>query len=171
MARRQKNFAKEDGCNSNSKLSTGQNEGKRRWSYYSGNVSKAFDTVPHAMTRERLTVKAVPEQIDNYIKKMYQKCWTIIQCRNKQTVTVELLQGVKQRDSLSPLLFNLTIDSMIGQIDGSTEGIYIEDENVSTLGFADDLVLLDKNKKWLDKLKRWLHIWRAHIASDKCSTF
>ena len=62
---------------------------------------------------------------------------------------------------------------MIGQIDDSTENINTGDKTVFILAFADDIMLLGKNKtnRQVKKMVSYLENVGKHIASDKCSTF
>ncbi|XP_076397910.1 uncharacterized protein LOC143266162 [Megachile rotundata] len=84
-------------------------------------IAKAFDTVPHSVLSECLKVKGIPAKIGEYVNKMYTSCVTNITCKNKETVTINLLREVKQGDPLSPLLFNLVLDPIIELIHETTE--------------------------------------------------
>ena len=79
------------------------------------------------------------------------------------------------REPLSPLLFNLIIDPIIGRLDETTEGIKLENENISVLAFADDLVLLAKNKEIAEKQNRLLNNYlkdlKMKVSAEKCTTF
>ena len=138
-------------------------------------ISKAFDTVPHGEISQSLMNKGVPSPICEYIQKMYIGCKTIIYCRDKKTLPVDILRGVKQGDPLSPLLFNLIIDPIIGTLDETTEGIKLENENISVLAFADDLVLLAKDKETADKQNRLINEYlddlKMKVSAEKCTTF
>ena len=151
---RQKGFTQEDGCKNNiAILSSALTKMKED----SGGVitiidiSKAFDTVPHGEISQSLMNKGVPSPICEYIQNTYIGCKTIIHCRDKKTLPVDILRGVKQGNPLSPLLFNIIIDPIIGTLDETTEGIKLENENISVLAFADDLVLLAKDRETAEK--------------------
>ena len=79
------------------------------------------------------------------------------------------------REPLSPLLFNLIIDPIIGTLDETTEGVKLENENISVLAFADDLVLLAKNKEIAEKQNRLLNNYlkdlKMKVSAEKCTTF
>ncbi|CAK9796555.1 Retrovirus-related Pol polyprotein from type-1 retrotransposable element R2 (Fragment) [Anthophora plagiata] len=145
---RQKGFTKEDGCKYNIIIfnsALANMKGREGGIITIIDISKAFDTVPHGILCDALEAKGIPAAVGNYIKEMYNGCRTQIHCKNNEIVDVALRRGVKQGDPLSPLLFYLIIDPIIGKIEETSEGVKIGDENVSILAFADDLVLLAKN--------------------------
>ena len=54
--------------------------------------------------------------------------------------------GLKQGDSLSPILFNLAMQKVIPNIQMVPGGIKIGKEQLNVLAYADDIVLLGKIK-------------------------
>ena len=54
--------------------------------------------------------------------------------------------GLKQGDSLSPILFNLAMQKVIQYIQMVPGGIKIGKEQLNVLVYADDIVLLGKNE-------------------------
>lgn len=90
-----------------------------------------FDTVPHNVMGSCLKEKGIPDTAARYIGRMYDGCKTEIACRGGETVRMNLQRGVKQDDPLSPILFNIITDPIIGKIDELTEGIQMGDEKVS----------------------------------------
>ncbi|CAK9834503.1 Retrovirus-related Pol polyprotein from type-2 retrotransposable element R2DM [Anthophora retusa] len=175
---RQKGFTKEDGCKYNIAIldsALAEMKEKEGGIVTVIDISKAFDTVPHGVIGDALEAKGVPAAIGNYLKDMYKGCRTLINCRDKETLEVALLRGVKQGDPLSPLLFNLTIDPLIGSIDETTEGVKVGDERISILAFADDIVLLAKNREEAQKQARkvysYLEKLNMSISISKCRSF
>ncbi|KMQ92432.1 r2 protein [Lasius niger] len=138
-------------------------------------IAKAFDTVPHSAIHRSLCEKGIPTSLANYVREMYSGCKTRIKARNDKAIEIELKRGVKQGDSLSPLLFNLTIDPIIEDINKNTTGIKIQEENLSILAFADDVVLLAKDKleakRQIKKLYIFLKNLGMELSINKCSTF
>lgn len=60
-------------------------------------------------------------------------------------------------------------------MDETTEGIKLGGEKISVLTFADDLVLLAKNKEIANEQNRLLYKYlnklQMEVSADKCSTF
>lgn len=64
----------------------------------------------------------------------------------------EVLAGVKQGDPLSSLLFNISLDSLINELDAMKDGFEIGDDNLSVLAFADNLALMSKDWEAMTQL-------------------
>lgn len=148
QSERQKGFTVENGCYSNVQLlnqaiSVAKEEGGIVTVV---DVSKAFDTVPHAAIKVSLERKGIPPLVADYITHSYKECVTTIKTCNG-TINLELKRGVKQGDPLSPLLFNLAIEPILDSIQKQIGGLQIEGHNVAAVAFADDIVLLARNRE------------------------
>lgn len=64
------------------------------------------------------------------------------QADGEETQPIELCQGVKQGDPMSPLLFNLSTDSLLRLLECEGAELTACGVRVASLAFADDLVLL-----------------------------
>lgn len=144
---KQKGFTKENGCYANIRLlSAVIREAKE-----SGgtimilDISKTFDTVPHGAIKGALERKGLSPIVVNYLTNMYAECQTSIHTKDGK-LEIELKRGVKQGDPLSPTLFNLVIEPLIEVVQEKFQGINVEGHNLSVMAFADDLVILAKNK-------------------------
>lgn len=172
---RQKGFTDENGCFANTRLlNVAIRDAKAQGGVVSIlDVSKAFDTVPHAAVSECLLRKGIPPTVAEYVAGMYRGCRTKIRTRDGE-VEIELMRGVKQGDPLSPLIFNLIIEPTIERLQ-ATQGLELEGENLAVLAFADDIVLLARNadvaRTQLELVRRDLHDFDMALSIDKCSTF
>lgn len=176
---RQKGFTSENGCKQNVVLLA---EAIQRSKASNGGVfsildiSKAFDTVPHSAIEAALRRKRIPSRICKYICSMYSDCSTAIRSNGPQAVNIQIRRGVKQGDPLSPLLFNLCIDKLIGDIETSTNGLAISaDKSISILAFADDLVLLSSDvseaQQQLRMVSNCLDSLGMSLSVNKCGSF
>lgn len=145
---RQKGFTKENGCFANTRLlSAAIGEAKIAGGVLTVlDISKAFDTVPHQAIHRGLVRKGIPAAVANYVTEMYNGCKTVIKTKDNH-VPVELKRGVKQGDPLSPMLFNLVIEPIIQKVQEDFSGIKVEGSNLAAIAFADDLVLLAKDRE------------------------
>lgn len=62
--------------------------------------------------------------------------------KNKQSDPIGIQNGVKQGDPMSPILFDLSVDSLLHKLEEDGEGFQHCVRNITTVAFADDLVLL-----------------------------
>jgi hypothetical protein len=174
---RQKGFVDEAGCFNNVHI---LNEilklGKKR----SGlvvvqlDISKAFDTVPHEAIDHALKKKGIPEYVRKFIKDSYKGMSTVIKQGNHE-IEIQIKRGVKQGDPLSPLLFNVVIEPLILQLERQ-QGFNINNDcKVSSLAFADDIMLLAPDipeaRTLLEKTERYLQDLKMKISAPKCAAF
>jgi hypothetical protein len=141
-------------------------------------ISKAFDTVPHAAIEDALSRKGVPRFITRFITRIIRDSYKDISTVVKQGTTevpIILKRGVKQGDPLSPLIFNALLEPLIEELE-KQEGFAIDNEcQVSVLAFADDIILLAPG---VPEAKRLLQITEAYlgdlgmmISAAKCAAF
>ena len=76
-------------------------------------------------------------------KTCVQKTRSVVHIEGTLSSFFENKTGLKQGDSLSPILFNLAMQKVIQMVPG---GIKIGKEQLNVLAYADDIVLLGKIK-------------------------
>ncbi|NXH21173.1 PO21 protein, partial [Bucco capensis] len=103
---------------------------------------KAFDSVSHSHIIAVLKQKGVDVQIINLIGDLYNNIFTSIKMKNGYTEAIGIKSGVKQGDPMSPILFNLCIYPLLCKLENSPKGFQVGNTKISTMAFADDLVLL-----------------------------
>lgn len=123
---------------------------------YRSDVEEFFETIPHKRLLELLAQHISDGRILTIIEKMLangsfqKKSWR------------EHDEGVHQGDALSPLLSNIYLDQM---------DRWLEERNVAFVRFADDFVLLFKQKKSLGnlppKLSEYLQSLGLKLSEEK----
>ena len=63
---------------------------------------------------------------------------------------IPVTTGIKQGDSLSPILFNIITDEFTNEVKKTGRGYRMED--IKIMYYADDAVLISENKDKLQKL-------------------
>lgn len=115
-------------------------------------ISKAFDNVGHSHLRKTLATSTVPSKLSNIICKLQENNTTQIQANFKKTNPIKLRRGVMQGSPLSPALYNLSTDHIFREIGEKelcgTHGYPLANglQPLSILGFADDTVIIGKNR-------------------------
>ncbi|KHJ99213.1 hypothetical protein OESDEN_00800 [Oesophagostomum dentatum] len=61
------------------------------------------------------------------------------------TVPIEIHQGVRQRDPLSPKLFTVTLENVFPRLNWNSYGLRVNGSQLTNLRFADDVVLIAKS--------------------------
>lgn len=176
---RQKGFTSSNGCAQNSALldnALSNCKFNRGGVFTILDISKAFDTVPHKMIEIGLNKRGIPPRLIELIKNIYKNSFTNIKARNNENVKIEIKRGVKQGDSLSPLLFNLSLEPLLEELEENTTGLPISDNtHIAVLAFADDLVLLSKDEEeaqiQLNLVMSYLRKLGMSISASKCNTF
>jgi len=79
-------------------------------------LTKAFDRVRLADVTACLREREVPEQIVKVIKEMNTDTIARIRSNGQTSRPITLKNGVRQGDSLSPMLFNLIIDKIVANL-------------------------------------------------------
>lgn len=107
---------------------------------------KAFDTLKHSAIWSTLTCKGIPQKIINLIRALYYNASCRIQHDNNVSNPINVEIGVRQGCPLSPLLFNVVIDSVMRNATIEPRGItWSLNKRLEDLDYADDICLLSQN--------------------------
>ncbi|NXY79892.1 PO21 protein, partial [Glareola pratincola] len=112
---------------------------------------KAFHTVSHEHIIMVLKQKGVDDHIIALIANSYQNITTSIALKNGRSDPIKIQIGVKQGDPMSPLLFNLSVDPLLCKLEEEGEGFQHGMKNITSMAFADDLVLLSGSWEGMEK--------------------
>ena len=140
---------------------------------------KAFDSVPHEWLLCALQLAKVPTQLIEAIKHLTNQWGTILHfIGGNETTTcdvINFLKGIFQGDSLSVLLFILTVNLlsfMLRNLKGYSYGI-ARKSNIIHNFFVDDLKLYTSNinivKKQLDLVTTFSEDIGMTFGEDKCA--
>ncbi|NXE57446.1 PO21 protein, partial [Casuarius casuarius] len=132
---------------------------------------KAFDSVQHHLIFQVLRQKGVDSHVIDIIAEMYNNSATRLDIVGTCSEKVKILTGVKQGDPMSPLLFNLSMDPLLCRLEEGKEGFKYKNSSVSSLAFADDLVLLSDSWEGMQKniqvVEEFCHLTGLKVQAAK----
>ena len=73
---------------------------------------KAYDKIRHDYLWQTLEAMNIPSSLVNTIKSLYSKAKTAIILNGEMSEKFHVIQGIRQGDPLSCLLFNIAIEPM-----------------------------------------------------------
>jgi len=104
------------------------------------------------MLRKYVEEFKIPKELINMCKTCVQKTRSAVRIEGVLSSFFENKTGLKQGDSLSPILFNLALQKVIQSIKMVPSGIKIGKEQLNVLAYADDIVLIGKNEAEIRQL-------------------
>ena len=128
---------------------------------------KAFDFVFHPYLYHKLINLGVAGDIYHCIKSIYHSPQSCVILNNELSDWFPVSSGVRQGDSLSPVLFASFINDLVDKINEAGAGVYMGGEQVSLLMYADNIVLIspneEKSQMQLDTMSEWCSRWSMRI--------
>jgi hypothetical protein len=109
---------------------------------------KAFDSLKTKAISEALTTLETEKIYIDLIQNIYENA-TATFMLNGIEGKIKLEKGIRQGDALSPKLFTAALQLIFDKIKWNKKGIKINNERISHLRYADDIVILSKSPKQL----------------------
>ncbi len=135
---------------------------------------KAFDYVDHSFLLHKLIHIGINGRIYNTIKTLYSRPESCVLVNDRLSGWFPVQSGVRQGDSLSPMLFAVFINDLAEEIRGADIGLDFDNQNIALLMYADDIVLLNNSyedaQKALDILSTWCARWGMKVNIAKSQT-
>jgi hypothetical protein len=127
-------------------------------------LSKAFDTVPRDILLKKLLSLGIKGNFFNIIRSIYSNNMACVKMNNKVTKPFAINQGVRQGCVLSPLLFNIFMSDLAKKLNSVQEKLVVDNVELNSLFWADDIVLLAKSD---DKLTEMLNLLANYCKENK----
>ena len=122
-----------------------------------------IDYVEHDYLKYRLLMNGIEGDIYRSIKDIYTHPESCVLVNHSLTDWFPAKSGVRQGDSLSPILFVLFINDLAHELNDYGKGIQIGDTNLSIRMYVDDVVILSDYRssaqEQLDIMTKWCNTW------------
>ena len=132
---------------------------------------KAYDSINRSKLFTELKDLGIAGKMFYSLQSLYDDVKCCVKLNGFHTDWFAVRCGLKQRCSLSPMLFNLYINDLANRISSYGIGINLENKMVYILIYADDLVLLAETKDDLhlviDILYKWCDEKKMKLNLDK----
>ena len=133
--------------------------------------SKAFDYVETEFLLHKLLNIGIEGKVYNLVKSIYSNPLSCVQLNGHLGGWFPVESGVRQGDSLSPILFAVFINDLAALMNQLDAGVWIGEDKLSLLMYADDIVLLSENpeqtQSQLDVMTQCCSQWVMAINAKK----
>lgn len=134
--------------------------------------SKAFDTVWHRGLFKKLLTLQIGGNFYKILKFMYSNSKFVAKKGKSISPVTKVHKGVKQGDSLSPMLFNIYTNDLPEVFDQlHSDPVSLDSTKLNCLLYADDLILISESEKGLqsclDSLSTYCTRWKLKINISK----
>ena len=133
---------------------------------------KAFDWVHRDLLLYKLAISFdIHGRLFNTLSNIYSSSNSQLRVNNYLTDSFNVSSGVRQGDSMSPILFSMFLNDLATGINDLNCGIKIDNSELSILLYADDIVLIAPSEENLQKMlnfvAEWCRKWRMAVNTDK----
>jgi hypothetical protein len=144
--------------------------GKSPMHIISLDASKAFDKLWRAGLFYKL-MNVLDPPLWRILFNYYDRSKIVVKFNRERSETIRITEGVKQGGILSPFLFNYYIDDLLRECLSKNIGALVGDENLSIIGYCDDLILLSPIAKHLEILlgicEKFAEKWKLEFNAKK----
>ena len=134
-------------------------------------IKKAVNSVDHKLLLQQPVTYGIKGNFLRVISSLYDKVKSCVRGNHSLTNMFPCNRGVRQGCLLSPVLFALYLNDLNRHIKASSQGLLVDDIPVHSLLYADDLVLIAKDRKdlqsQLDALHKFSNSLKMEVNMDK----
>ena len=112
-----------------------------------------------------------PDEMLRMLKCIYRENTNCVRVNESFTKAFRIATGLRQGCVLTPILFNLFVNDLPASIAATNEGVQFGGSTISSLLYADDLVMTADSEQALQtllgKVHEWCSLWSIKVNSKK----
>ncbi|CAG5038820.1 unnamed protein product [Parnassius apollo] len=113
--------------------------------------AKAFDKISQNAIWEAMKKYHINQNYVRVLKNIYEGSVSQVKLETRG-LDIPICRGVRQGDPLSPKLFIMVLQYIFDNLNWQSEGIRVNQDQLTHLRFADDIVLFAETSKRLEKM-------------------
>lgn len=134
-------------------------------------LKKAYDSVWREGLFRKMELEGIPLKLVKLVRVWYHDVKFKVKVNGTESSWFQTRVGVRQGDTLSPLLFNIFINGIVEQVREDGDGVRVGELRTPVLLFADDMVLMAEGEEELERLvrkvKEYCDEWRLQVNVSK----
>ena len=120
---------------------------------------KAYDMVNRSLLFAKLESLGISSKMLKALYAIYSNVQSCVKINGQLTEWFDVTSSLKQGCILPPLLFNIFINDLIDEVKKLNVGIKLDNDIISVLVYADDIVFMCENENDLQKIIDTLSVW------------
>jgi hypothetical protein len=129
-------------------------------------LKSAFDKVPRRFIWEAMKSLNIPNKLIRLTKAVYENVGAMVRLNGQKSESFKMESGVKQGDSLSPLLFIIYLDHVHKKVKKKSRPMCVgynrlRPEYIQDLIYADDIAVISNSR---NNLQHAIEIWEEELT-------
>jgi len=143
---------------------------KKVWAFFI-DLKAAFDRVDRNVLWEMMRKRGVSEGLIDRVMEVYEETRCVVRIGENISREFWVEKGVRQGCPMSPTLFNIYIADIEEELKKGNGGIWVGNEKMWSIEYADDIVMLAEEEEGLRdmmrRVKRYIEGKRLELSVDK----
>lgn len=156
-----------------SQIVQGRRRGNQKTFAFFLDVKKAYDSVWRPGLWKKLWDMGVRGRMLRTIISLYSHTKSRVMVNGELSEAVVIEKGVAQGCTLSCTLFDVFVNDLLVELDGTDFGVAVGESKIHSLMFADDFVGLESSAERLQEMievvERWCDRWGLEANVSKCA--
>ena len=140
------------------------NESRKELYLVTIDTQKAFDVVNHVILKKQLFEEGTPLDLWNIVDALYSGLSSKVKWKGEVSDSFEICQGVRQGGILSPHLYKMYVDPLLGELKRNALGAHVGTIYVGSVAVADDFLFMSNCR---DELQTMFNLSKGYSGERR----